>query len=168
MDFYQTVSSRRSIRKYQDKAIPKAVLTRIAEAVRLSPRGCNRQTYRLLAVTDRALVRQLGNCCHQNFIGTAPVIMALAAELGKAWQREGDAQSVLRIDLGIAAEQLMLAATAEQLGSCCIAWFDPKAADRVLELPENWTTELLFPLGYPAEAGRPAERRELAEFFEIR
>ena len=52
MSLYDLIISRRSIRSYEDKAIPKEVLEKIIEAGRQSPSAANRQPYRFIIVDD--------------------------------------------------------------------------------------------------------------------
>ena len=55
MSLYDLILSRRSIRSYEDKAIPKEVLEKIIEAGRQSPSAANRQPYRFIIVDDSEL-----------------------------------------------------------------------------------------------------------------
>ncbi|MCW8801738.1 MAG: nitroreductase family protein, partial [Candidatus Bathyarchaeota archaeon] len=51
MSVIELISSRRSIRKYENKEIPKQVLDQILEAGRQSPSAMNKQPYRFVVVT---------------------------------------------------------------------------------------------------------------------
>ena len=59
----QLIKGRRSIRNYQDKAVPKAEIERILDVARFSPTGHNSQDVRWLVINDRAYmdkVRKIG------------------------------------------------------------------------------------------------------------
>lgn len=64
----------------------------------------------------------------------------------------------------LAAQNLLLAAHAEGLGACwlCAPLFCPDVVRAALDLPADWEPQALITLGYPANEGRPAIRRELA------
>jgi len=55
------------------------------------------------------------------------------------------------IDVGIAAQTLVLAAAEQGIGSCMIASFKRAETAEVLGLSENLVPKLLIAFGYPAE-----------------
>jgi len=58
----QFLSSRRSIRTYQDKAVERSLLTRIVDIVRLAPSGINSQPVEWLIIYDSKEVQRLAGC----------------------------------------------------------------------------------------------------------
>jgi nitroreductase len=60
-------------------------------------------------------------------------------------------------------DHLILAATAEGLGTCWIADFNPDEVKRILDLPEDVKPIVLTPLGYPASEPGPTSRKSLDE-----
>ena len=52
MSLLDVILRRRSIRRYENKEIPKNVLDKIVEAGRQTPSAANRQPYRFVIVTD--------------------------------------------------------------------------------------------------------------------
>jgi nitroreductase len=66
------------------------------------------------------------------------------------------------VDLGIAVEHMVLAATNVGLGSCWVRLMDPETVHKALKLPESIVVGALLPLGYAAEdpAMRPRLSRE--------
>lgn len=68
MDFYDVISTRRSIRHYSDRPVPDASLDRIAQAVQLAPTACNRQPFRILAVRNPELRSAICRACPQRFL----------------------------------------------------------------------------------------------------
>jgi nitroreductase len=69
----------------------------------------------------------------------------------------------LDVDIAITFEHLILAAAAEELGTCWIGAFDPAAVMRVLGLPGGIEPIAMTPLGYPDEAPRTFLRKSMAE-----
>lgn len=55
----QLIKSRRSIRNYRDKAVPKTVIERVIDVARYAPTGHNMQDVRWLVINDRAYMRRL-------------------------------------------------------------------------------------------------------------
>jgi nitroreductase len=74
-----------------------------------------------------------------------------------------DGKNYSDVDVAIAMDHLILAATELGLGTCWIAAFDPAAAREVLGLPEGVEPIAFTPLGYPAEQPGPKARKPLDE-----
>ena len=68
----------------------------------------------------------------------------------KAWVRS-DGKNYSDVDVAIAMDHLVLAATDVGLGSCWIAAFDPASAREVLGLPDSVEPIAFTPLGYAAD-----------------
>lgn len=66
-------------------------------------------------------------------------------------------------DLGIAAENLMLAAHAMGLGAVFVGVFDEGNLRELLGIPSGIRIVGLFPLGYPEEEGKPGPPRKPLE-----
>ena len=69
------------------------------------------------------------------------------------------------VDLGIAVEHMVLAATDLGLGSCWIRFMDPDKVHQVLQLPDNIVVAALLPLGFPAEDPTPRPRFSLPDIL---
>ena len=152
MDFRTVIETRRSIRNYRTDAIPEAVLQRIREAVRLAPTANNRQPFRVLFVRNPALRAEIaGKGCHQPFLAQVPVLCVVCCRKGAEF------------DAAIATDHLVLAATAEGLGSCWVGWFERDAVMQAVSMPEGMEPCILIPLGYAAEQPDARPRKALEE-----
>jgi nitroreductase len=60
-------------------------------------------------------------------------------------------------------EHLILAATAEGLGSCWIGAFSEPDVRKLLNVPENLRIVALTPLGVPNETPKPQPRKALKD-----
>lgn len=67
------------------------------------------------------------------------------------------------IDLAMAAENMMLAATSHGLGTCVIKSYHPQIVKKILELPEQICPEFIVTLGYPKWKVPMPKRRSLEE-----
>ncbi len=65
----------------------------------------------------------------------------------------------------MAVQNLLLAAHAEGLGACwmCAPLFCRDVVRAALSLPDDWEAQAVITLGYPADGGKPAQRKLLAE-----
>jgi nitroreductase len=67
------------------------------------------------------------------------------------------------VDVAIAMDHLVLAATSLGLGTCWVCAFNPVAARQAFALPDGVEPIALTPLGYPADKPLPKERKPLAD-----
>ncbi len=74
MSMLDVILSRRSIRRYEDKEIPKDVLDKIVESGRQSPSAANKQPYRIVIVTDSEIKNELSGLITR-FLKNAPVVI---------------------------------------------------------------------------------------------
>ena len=158
MQLYDLISSRRSVRKYKKDAVDNEILRRIMEAARLAPSACNLQPWRFYVVRDAALRGAILD--RQVWAASAPVIIVACAVPDEAWGRK-DEKNHSDIDLAIAFEHIVLAATAEGLGTCWICSFDVDKAAAELDLPAGVVPVAITPLGYPNETPESRGRKDM-------
>ncbi|MHC4592646.1 MAG: nitroreductase family protein [Planctomycetota bacterium] len=167
MDFYEVVEQRRSVRAYRNDPVEEEKLERILNAVRLAPTAANRQPMQFYVIRDAALRARMLEAYSQKWFAEAPVIVCACARPGEAWQRV-DGKNYADVDVTIAMDHLILAATAEGLGTCWIGAFKPDRLREVLDLPPELEPVALTPLGYPAAQPAPTPRKALDEIVENR
>ncbi len=162
MEFYEVINKRRSIRAYKKDPVEDSKLSRILNAARLAPTAANRQPYSLIVVKDEETKQKLKNAYSQEWFFTAPVIVCACALPDDAWKRN-DGKGYVDVDVAIAMDHLILAASAEGLGTCWIAAFKPEVVREVLNIPDNMEPLVLTPLGYPETIPEPTFRKPLEE-----
>jgi nitroreductase len=159
MELYETVRTRKSVRRFADAPVPEDVLTRVLEAARLAPSAKNLQEWRFVVAREPATRRKLASAASgQTFVGEAPVVIALCAETNHRRMRCG--LESYPIDVAIAGDHLTLAAAAEGLGTCWIGSFDSNRVRQILGIPEDIVVVQLMPLGYPEDPS-PVEKSRL-------
>ncbi len=163
MNLYDAINIRRSIRAYRTDPVPEEALARILEAARAAPSACNLQPWHFFVVRDAGLRGRLFPHDRQGWAATAPVGLVACSLPGVAWVRGWDGKNHADVDLAIAMEHIMLAATAEGLGTCWICAFDPAIVREALELPAEMDPVALTPLGYAAAPAGPFQRKSLEE-----
>jgi nitroreductase len=162
MDFYQVLTSRRSIRKYKSTPVEPDKLDRILEAVRIAPSAANRQPWHFIVITDEAVRRSLAKAYPRDWFAAAPVVICACAEPAEAWVRT-DKKNYADVDVTIAFEHLVLAAAAEGLATCWIAAFNPAELRTALGLPAGIEPLAITPVGYADEKPRAFVRKPLSE-----
>lgn len=159
MSLVDVILSRRSIRQYDDKDIPKDVLDKILEAGRQSPSAANRQPYQFVVVTESEIKKELSGLV-SGFLKNAPVVIVGCANtkalLTGKWAV---------IDTTIALENMVLAAWSLGVGSCWIGAFNEQKVKNALQIPEKWKVVALISLGYPAENPESRKKKEKSKLF---
>ena len=117
MDVFEAIEKRRSIRNYEPTSVPKDKLEKILEAAILAPSASNLQPRHFIVVTDAEKRRVLSGGIFAKFLNQSPVVIVACGDDKKApkWYA---------IDVAIATENMVLAATGEGLGTCWIGSFD--------------------------------------------
>jgi len=167
MDIYKVLQERRSVRKYKSDPVPDEKLKCILEAAQLAPSWSNRQCWRFIVVRDPKRKEQLAESVPDKnpaikAIGqTAPAVIVLCADPKASGQQ--DNKDYYLLDSGLAMQQLMLAAHAEGLGTCWVAWFDEAKAREVCAVPPDYRVVALTPLGFPEKQPSEKPRKDLEE-----
>jgi len=164
MDFRALAAARYSVRAYRPDPVPETLLAELLETVRLAPSACNRQPFRVVVLPTRGREGDLLRVYPKPWFVEAPLVLAVCAVPAEAWtRRRWDDWSAAETDATIAMDHLLLAAADRGLGTCWVAAFDPAAAREVLALPDGIVPVAFTPLGWPADAPGPKERRPLSE-----
>lgn len=172
-DIYRLIAERATCRSYRPEPIPDEILNRVLEAGCQSPSGGGFQTLSIIKVTDpekrRALVPR---CRNQAFIATAPVTLVVCIdyhrmeriiEMEPAPFRETDLFPNLWMgvwDAAICAHTMVLAAQAEDLGSCYIGNLLNRMgeASELLGLPRRVCPAVMLTLGWPKVVRKQAPK----------
>ena len=138
MDALELIKTRRSTRRFQDRAVERAVLDQIIEAGRYAPSGGNSQTTHFFVVTDKALLTELAALVKHEFsqMEVTPgmyrsMANAINASKGESYVFHYNAPALIvtanqkdygnnMADCACALENMMLMANALNLGSCWI------------------------------------------------
>jgi SagB-type dehydrogenase family enzyme len=86
----------------------------------------------------------------QDFVGSAPLVVVVAADPARTEQEYGAmAGDLVNLEAGHAAQNVLLQATALQLAAVPIGGFDPAAVARLLALPPGEEVRYLIPVVRP-------------------
>jgi len=159
MDTIEAILGRRSIRKFKPVGIPKEHLEQILEACRQAPSAANRQPWHFVIVSDTERKVRLAQACKgQMWMADAAYIVVGVGlpEVSERWYR---------VDVGIAMQNLVLAAQSLGYGTCWIGAFVPEQVKAICDLPENTDVVACTPLGVPNVEPAARPRRDWEEVF---
>lgn len=174
MDVLEVIKKRRSIRAYKTTPIEEKTLETILDAGRLAPSWANTQTARFIVVKDEQTKVQLADTAVRagnraiGALKTAPVVIAVCAELNKAGFRDGQPHTNkggfwYMFDAGLAMENMVLAAESFGLGTLFAGGMSAEKAEEILNVPEGFAFVILMTLGYPDEQPEARPRKDLSD-----
>ena len=162
----ELIETRRSIRSYKDQEIEEDKLNYVLQAFRKAPSAKNLQPWKLVVIKNKKILKDIAIACNnQTFMEEAPVIIAACAKEEEAYGMMGGYMNSYPIDIAIALEHLILAATEKGLGTCWIGAFKEKLVKDILGVPENVRVVALTPLGYSAREASVRGRKPLTEII---
>jgi nitroreductase len=165
MEVLEAIRNRRSIRRFEDTPVEEWKLLNILEAGRLAPSAHNQQPWSFIVVTDPRVKEKLSAACEQDFFITTahgvspPVVIVVCAHPGEGWVRI-DGEEFWKMDVGIAMQNMALAAVNEGLASCMIVAFREEEVKKALAIRPEERVIALIPIGYPMEKKGPVTNRK--------
>ena len=162
MNLFQAIKTRRSIRIYEDKPVPRETLEQLIELATYAPSNCNVQGWRFIIVDDQALKEQLTDMGASILIHKAPQGILILYD-----HRSTNTEYQDWLQSGAAATQnLLLAAHALGLGTCWVCHLPPRKHLRALfGIPAFFTPVAYILIGYskrmPLEIPRKYKSLEL-------
>jgi nitroreductase len=147
MDAYLAVASKREVRRYDDRPLPDDAVRRLLEAGRVAGSSRNRQARRFVVLRDRALVERAAAAVHvpQNVLSAALVLVVVTGRKGPT-----------AFDAGRAAQNMMLAAWNEGIGSCPNGIADSDALAAVVGAGVEEQIAIVLTFGHPARPVDPS------------
>lgn len=181
IDVYQAIKGRRSIRKYKAEQLTKPVILKILDAANWAPSGMNEQPWEFIVVAGEKL-DALRNICKTVIDARMPPETRTAEQQAYAqWygtlggaplaivqlcKHEADAarRKMVLESMAASFQNLLLAATAEHLGTCWMTGPLSKQKDiqALFAIPGTKEITALTPIGYPDERPQPVARQDLA------
>lgn len=163
--------SRRSIRAYKDSVISRETLNEILKYGINAPNGQNLQSYEIRVIDSPVLIDSITQAVvkdnpkiaerdgFKNIFVNAPCVVCIACDTQ---------YDMAQIDCGLLGENIILAAWAKGIGSCCLGssarWIldSPSAKPYLDRMAFSKGYKLLYciALGYPAETPKAKPRRD--------
>jgi nitroreductase len=166
VDTLDAINSLRVIRRFADRPLESEHLRTILNAGRRASSSKNQQRWDFIVVTERARLQELGSVGpHAGHVAGAAAAVALVTP-----DPRGPKQPLSVLwDLGLASQNMILAAWSLGIGSCPATVYDHDLARSLLGHPADHDCEYILSFGYPADPDdltrplKPGGRRPLEE-----
>ena len=172
-DILETIFSRRSIRRYQDRPVEDELLIKLLQAAMAAPTACNSQPWEFIVVTDPEIMLRLRSKLYAGKYNAPAAIVVC----GNAQITNNSAGKFYWVqDCSAAIENILIAAVGLGLGTVWIGVYPLptviKPVQEILSIPETVTPLGIAYVGYPAEEKPPRtqynEHRVYWQTYEIR
>jgi iodotyrosine deiodinase len=174
-NFLDSLQSRRSIRDFSDKSVPKEVIENLILAAASAPSGANKQPWTFCAISDMSIKKQIreaaekeeyesytsrmpeqwlkdlapiGTDWHKPFLETAPWLIIVFAQTTGAQKEK---HYYVQESVGIACGFLIAAIHEAGLATLTHTPSPMNFLKKILNRPDNERPFLLLPVGYPAD-----------------
>jgi nitroreductase len=155
----QHLLNRRSIRKYENRRLPKELIMILLQAAMNAPTACNQQCWHFIVIEDREKLNELSEI-HGGYhtMKNAPLVILVCSEPGNA-----QLECFLDQDCAAATENILIAAESLGLGALWMGVNQTSPADsviirNVLNIPEEIKPFSFVALGYPAEIAHTMDK----------
>jgi nitroreductase len=154
MKVYDAILSRRSIRRFHQQHISLETVKKCVNAARLAPSAANLQPLEYCVVTDKELCTKLFEALHwaaylqppwtpkENERPTAYIVVLVKDTKNPYYER----------DVGLATENIILAAEGEGLGSCILCNIERTRIQEICNIPLAFAIDSVIALGHKAES----------------
>ena len=190
MELFAALRGRRSVRRFVERPVPRALLDELISVACLAPAPHHSRPWRFVVVGTEArghLAEAMGARWRRDLeadgvpeariaallarsraqIRDAPALLlaCLVSEGLRAWPDEARRQAEWLMavqSMGAALQNLMLAAHARGLGSFWVSapLFCPDAVQEALDLPREYVAQALIVFGYPHQGASLSPRSE--------
>ena len=180
MTFDELLQNRRSIRDFEDKAVPHDVIEKIIYDSIQAPNAANRQPWSFIVIHNKDLMCRISDASKHailhdiekdpshpmkdyegilsmedfNVFFNAPCLVCIAGP---------QEEPLMEADCALAACYFMFSAVARGLGTCWIAWgaeLREQVLRKQLSIPEGYRIYAPIIIGYPSEIPPLPERNQ--------
>ena len=150
------ILERRSVRKFEDKAVERELIEKLLEAADAAPSACNKRPLEFYAVTNEEKLAEISKAGLFSRM-KAPLVILVVGNLGKALP--SPLSDYWLHDAGAACENILLQAVMLGLGACWCGVHPQKRVmakvSQALGLTEKQIPFAIIKLGYPEESHEP-------------
>jgi len=161
MEVYDAAQKRRSVRRFKNRPVPYEVLEKCIDAARLAPSGRNRQVCEYIVINDTSILPGIFESIGGTIKappekgGPRPEQTAKAyiiILINKNFEADASRRRMSTYDVGMAAENIILVALEQGIGSCPVLTFDESALKPILDIPDDRDIAMVIAMGYPDES----------------
>jgi len=176
MEAIEMIKGRRSIRKYKDEVVDRALMEEIIDITRYAPSWTNSQTPRWTLVEDAGIIEKFATDAVKGFsynvdtLKNAKGVAVLSFVEGKSGRAEkynvetsDNPERWEYFDAGIACQTFCLVAHAKGVGTCIFGVIEESVITEAINPPADETVAALIVYGYADEEPKLPRRKEVGD-----
>ncbi|MBN2518736.1 MAG: nitroreductase family protein [Candidatus Altiarchaeota archaeon] len=169
-DVLKCIYNRRSIRSFLPRQLEPWKEEELLKAANSAPSAGNLQARFFYVVKNPEAKSNLSRAAYgQYFIENAPLVFVACSDSVaslKRYGRRGETLYALQ-DATASIQNILLAATALDLGSCWVGAFDEEEVREILSIPKHLRPIALIPVGYSNDKPLGTSRKSLGEIAKV-
>ncbi|MBN1180680.1 MAG: nitroreductase family protein [Bacteroidales bacterium] len=159
MDAFETIITRRSIRKYTHDEISKETIDKLLKAAMYAPSAVNKQPWHFIIIDNKSIFEKIMEVHpHAKMLNEAALAIIICGDTKLA---HGDG-IYWPVDCAAATENMLLAAHGLGLGAVWLGVYPREerisGIEKLFKLPANIKPFSIISLGYPAETKEQPDR----------
>jgi len=156
MDIFEAIKNRRSIRSFQEKAVPGELLRKIIGAAQWAPSASNRQEWKFIVIDNADVKEKIIKETTAYFVAKTPLLILI---LYNNRTHNMEYKDHL-LSAAMAIQNMQLVIHSLGLGSCCVNNLPPKYKLRkILSIPGCFDPVSLLCVGYAKKVPKPLPRK---------
>lgn len=164
---YEAILSRRTIRRFKQKPVDVKLLKRFVNAARVAPSAANLQPLEYFIISEKKLCARVFETLgwagyikpkwtpDESERPTAYIVILVREDLNKYY----------KWDVGLSAENIMLVAEEENIGSCILLNINRKKLREILGIPDSLYIDSVIALGYKSETAIMEDMVDSVEYY---
>ncbi len=164
---YEAILSRRTIRRFKQKPVDVKLLKKFVNAARVAPSAANLQPLEYFIISEKKLCARVFETLgwagyikpkwtpDESERPTAYIVILVREDLNKYY----------KWDVGLSAENIMLVAEEENIGSCILLNINRKKLREILGIPDSLYIDSVIALGYKSETAIMEDMVDSVEYY---
>ena len=151
MNVYDAIMKRRTIRKFEQKAVSEDNLVKLVDCARVAAYGANVQPLKFMIVNNSETLQKIYP------------MTKWAGYLADGAPKENErpaANKMYEVEAGAAVTTMMLEAVEMGLGTCWLGAIQRDEIKKLLELDENLNVVYLLAVGYPKQESKIVDMKD--------
>lgn len=162
MDLFDALARKRACRHFTKEPVSREHLQKLVYAAGRAPTASNRPYRHCILVDDPRVIRAIREIS-PSLLADPPVLLIIFTDMEVALAGVGRvAERASMVDAGAAGENVLLAATALNLGSQFTMISVMAGIRTILGLPEHCRVDLIIPIGHPSSPSKSVKASEKA------
>lgn len=169
MDLNKAIQSRKSVRRFSTKKPDWRDIIECIDSCRYAPMAGNIFSLKFIVVDDPQIIQKISDASQQDFVETAQYIVVAYSNSSKTKNSYPEfANKFIMQQAGAAIQNFLLNIEEKGLSTCWVGYFVEGQIKRALIIPEDFTIEAIFPIGYESKArGQIAKPRRKIDLDRI-